>query len=401
MWITSWTASPQPLWQGDFPLPTGLPFNFLGQTLRQSLRLSVGGGRLRIALSNEYGRQPLHIGGASVGLTHDGHSIVPGTLRALHFGSDAQAVIPPGAPLLSDPIELEVPPLATLAVSLYLPRATAPSTFHWDARRTTHVGEGDQSVRADFDTASTLSAWLFIRDVQVETSIATRTIVAIGDSTTDGNGASIDQDRRWTDALAEQLQAPAWAVLNAGISGGRLLRDRMGVNALARYDRDVLAQPNLTAIVVLLGINDITWPGHPFAPDEATPTLAALSAGLLQLIERGRMRGAHVIGATLTPFEGALPDTPFDRYYRPQGDALRRALNDWIRTSGAFDAVVDFDAALLDPQCPTRLYPPYDSGDHLHPGDAGNRRMAELVAERLQSLEPQAPGAALSPASAA
>ncbi|MEG2963275.1 MAG: SGNH/GDSL hydrolase family protein, partial [Janthinobacterium sp.] len=189
----------------------------------------------------------------------------------------------------------------------------------------------------------------------------------------------LGMDARWPDFLAERLAPQGVAVINAGISGARLLSDGMGENALARFERDVLAQPGVRTVVVLLGINDISWPGTAFAPREQRPTLAELKAGYAQLLAQARRRGVRVIGATVTPFEGALPGTPLSDYYQPEKELLRQQLNAWIRGSGQFDAVLDFDALARDPAHPLRLLPAYDSGDHLHPGDAGNRALAEGI----------------------
>lgn len=234
--------------------------------------------------------------------------------------------------------------------------------------------------------------------IQVETAADPRAVAVIGDSITDGAGASLDRDSRWPDFLAARLAPRGVAVINAGISGGRLLTDGMGSNALARLDRDVLAQPGVASVVVMLGINDIAWPGTAYARDAAPPPLAALVAGYRQLIEQAHVHGVRVIGATLTPFAGALPGTPLADYYQPAKDALRQQVNAWIRDSGAFDAVVDFDALLRDPADPARLDARFDSGDHLHPGDAGNRAMAEAL--DLDALLP-GPAVAARPASSA
>jgi lysophospholipase L1-like esterase len=383
-WRVTWTASPQPLWRGDFPLPTNVPERFWQQTLRQRMRVAVGGRRVRVVLSNEYGAQPLLIGAAHLARAAQQSQIVAGSDRVLTFGGQRAATIAPGAVLLSDPLELDVAALDTLAVSLYLPQPTPPATFHWDARQTAYVGAGDQSAATILKADSTLQARVFVRDIVVDAEAGTRTVVAFGDSITDGNASTPDADHRWPDFLAARLAADNIAVLNAGISGARLLHDRMGVNALARFDRDVLAQPGLTTVIVLMGINDIAWPGHVFAPDEAAPTADALIAAYRQLIARAQLRGVRIVGATLTPFEGALQDTPLAGYYRADREPIRQAVNRWIRDSGEFDAVVDFDALLRDPRHPARMLPAYDSGDHLHPGDAGYRAMADaLDAQRL------------------
>jgi lysophospholipase L1-like esterase len=384
-WIPSWTASPEASWGAEFALPTGTPSTIDDQTLRQVVRLSLGGRRVRLQLSNEYGREPLVIGAAQVAPASS-----PGRGRAVTFGGQAGVVVPPGAPVLSDPVELEVAPLASLAVSLYLPKPTSTQTFHWDGRQTASLAPGNQVSAAQLPPTPGLTARIFLSAVAVEADAPRGSAVVIGDSITDGNGATMDADTRWPDFLAARLAPQRIAVLNAGISGGRLLSDGMGPSALARFDRDVLAQPQLRSVIVLIGINDIAWPGTAFDPQRRPPELAELVAGYRQLIARAHLRGVRVLGATLTPFEGALAGTPLADYFQPHKDALRRQLNAWIRSSGEFDAVIDFDTLLRDPAQPSRLQPAFDSGDHLHPGDAGHRAMAGAVPLRALLGPPSA-----------
>jgi len=378
-WITTWIASPEARWNGDFPLPTNLPHQLWDQTVRQVARVSIGGSRVRILLSNAYGTRPLKMGAADIALSGKDASIVPGSNRVLTFGGKTSVVIPPGAPMLSDPVDLDITALSHLAVSLYLPDPTAPATFHWDARQTAYVGAGNQAAATSLKVDSTLTTRVFLAAIQVEAAPGTRAVVAIGDSITDGDGATIDADARWPDFLARRLAPRNVAVLNAGISGARVLRDKMGVNALARFQRDALAQPGIRTVIVLMGINDIAWKDTPLALADESTTAQDVIAGYEQLIARAHARGVRIIGATLTPFEGALEDTPMRDYYSLDKERIRQQINDWIRHSGAFDAVIDFDAILRDPTHPTRLRPAYDSGDHLHPGDAGNRAMAEAI----------------------
>jgi lysophospholipase L1-like esterase len=361
------------------------------QTVRQAARISLGGERLRIVLTNTYGSQPLMVGKATVALAgqdrqgRDG-ALDEGSLRGVTFGGQEAATIAPGASLLSDPVALPVPALAQLMLSIHLPEATPMQTFHWDGRQTSWIVAGDQTRAAALRIAESsglsTTARPLLAGIQVQaasTSRPARTVVVIGDSITDGATASLDGNSRWPDFLAERLAPHGAAVVNAGISGARLLSDGMGVNALARLERDVLAQPGVRSMIVLLGINDIAWPGTAFAKNATRPTLQALTAGYRQLIAQARSHGIRVVGATLTPFEGALPGTPLADYYQPDKDALRQQLNDWIRRSGAFDAVIDFDAVLRDPAHPVRMAAHFDSGDRLHPGDEGNRAMAEAV----------------------
>ena len=382
-WLASWTASPQAVWSSDFLFPSNVPAVLQAQTVRQVARLSVGGPRVRIVLSNAYGKVPLRIGAATVALAESASAIRPGSLRTLTFAGQPSASVAPGAPLVSDPVELSVPDLARLTVSLHLPQASPVSTFHWDGRETAWIAPQDQTRAARIDEApgvQTTTARLLLSAIEVEAAPGAQAVAILGDSITDGASASLGKDARWPDVLAERLAPQGVAVINAGISGGRLLSDGMGENALARFERDVLAQPGVRTVVVLLGINDISWPGTAFAPRAPRPTLEELSSGYARLVAQARSRGVRVLGATLTPFAGALPGTPLDDYYQLDKDALRQQLNAWIRASGTFDAVLDFDAWARDPAHPLRLLPAYDSGDHLHPGDTGNRALAEAIA---------------------
>ncbi len=389
-WLASWSASPQAVWSGDFILPANVPARLHDQTVRQVARVSVGGQRVRIVLSNAHGATPLQIGAVTLALAGKGSAIEAGSLRTVRFSGRHTASIAPGAPLVSDPIALTVPDLARLTVSFHLPQDTALATFHWDGRETAWIAPGQQTGAGSLDAASatTTTARLLLSSIQVEASTATQAVAVLGDSITDGAGASLGRDTRWPDLLAERLAPHGVAVINAGISGARLLADGMGANALARLERDVLAQPGVRTVIVLLGINDISWPGTAFDPHGRRPTLQELTDGYRQLTAQARSHGVRVIGATLTPFEGALPGTPLADYHDAGKDELRQRLNAWIRSSGSFDAVLDADALLRDPAHPLRLLPAYDSGDHLHPGDAGNRALAGAVDLRLLMEKP-------------
>lgn len=365
-WVATWAASPQPVWGADFLFPTHLPARLHDQTVRQVARISLGGQRLRIVLSNTYGKTPITISKAAVARAADSAhaSVTGGTQRVVTFGGQERATLLPGASLLSDPVSLPVPALSQVAVSLHLAEPTPLETFHWDGRQTGWIVAGDQTkvavLRKDEDSAQRTTARTLLSGIQVETHRAAGAIFVLGDSITDGAGASLDRDSRWPDFLAVRLAPHDMAVVNAGISGARLLSDGMGVNALARLERDVLAQPGVRSVIVFLGLDD-------------------MKAGYQQLIEQARSRGLRVIGVTLTPFQGALADTPLHDYYHPDKNALRQQVNDWIRNSGAFDAVIDFDAVLRDPAHPSRMARRFDSGDRLHPGDEGNRAMADAV----------------------
>jgi lysophospholipase L1-like esterase len=382
-WVTSWFASPQPLWDSGFILPTNVPAILDDQSVREVVQLSAGGNAMRVVLSNRYGDQPLVIGEVRVAPALHGAAVVGGSEHVLTFGGQRSVTVPPGAPAISDPVEMTVAPLSRLAITTYFPQRTSLSTFHWGAQQTGYIAAGDATGAGDLPQASLLTGRAFLSAVLVEATGGARTVVAFGDSLTDGNGSTPDLNRRWPDYLAARLARRGIGVANAGISGARVLGDRMGVNALARFEQDVLSQPGVDTVVVLMGINDIGWPGSPFAPDAAQMTAAELIAGYRQLAAAAQARKVRIVGATMPPFEGALQGTPFEGHYSPAKDALRREVNEWIRHGGAFDAVADFDAVTRDPRHPSRLLPAYDSGDHLHPGDAGYRAMADALSLRM------------------
>ncbi len=242
-----------------------------------------------------------------------------------------------------------------------------------------HGGPGEQLDATFLPVDGKMEARLFLADVLVENPEPRPVVAVLGDSITDGRGASLDGNQRWPDLLAQRLAARGVGVINAGISGGRLLSDGMGQSALARFQRDALGKPGVQAAIVLLGINDISWPGSTFAPNNPLVQYQDLVAGYRQLIAQAHVRGVRIVGATILPFERALSGSPIENYHAANKEALRQRVNQWIRQSGEFDAVVDLDAHLRDPAHPLRLLPAYDSGDHLHPGDAGNRAMAESV----------------------
>ncbi|MGH8261713.1 MAG: SGNH/GDSL hydrolase family protein, partial [Steroidobacteraceae bacterium] len=295
-------------------------------------------------------------------------------------------VVPPGAPVLSDPVDLTVPDEGDLVVSLYLPNATRIETMHSTGGQTGYSSSaGDFTAAADMPVASTTQSRLFLSEVDVVPQAPVGVIIAYGDSITDGAASTPDTNHRWPDFLFDRLHAaahggPVPAVVNEGISGNQLLRDLMGVSALARFDRDVLAVPGAREVIVLIGINDIGTPGSrfgggkPILAASQEPTLGSLIAGYRQLIARAHEHGIRIIGATLTPFEGTA-----NGYYTPRKEKLREAVNRWIRTSGAFDGVIDFDAAVRDPKDRLRMRASENSGDHLHPNDAGYRAMADAI----------------------
>ena len=350
------------------------PVTVSDQTLRQIVRTSVGGSRVRVVLSNAFGTSPVAVGAADIAPRAGEAAVAAGSAKPITFSGSPTATVLPGAVLVSDPIEMTVAPLADLVVDLYLPGelgiGPSPVTVHNGASQTNYLSQaGDHTGAAALPTVARTGAWFLLARVEVMAPAGAAAVVAFGDSITDGARSTVDTNNRWPDHLARRLATAGRpvAVLNAGISGNRVLSDGAGVSALARFDKDVLMQTGVTHVVVMEGINDIG-----LARDNPSPGAADIIAGHKQLIERARARGLKVYGATLTPFEGAA-------YYTPEGEAKRRAVNEWIRTSKAYDAVIDFDAATRDPSAPGRFLPAYDSGDHLHPGDAGYKAMGDAV----------------------
>ena len=353
----------------------GPPVTISNQTVRQVVHVSVGGERVRLVLSNAFGTDVVAIGAAHVALRDRDSAVVESSVKPVTFGGSPTATILAGATLVSDPVDLTVPAVSDLAVDLYLPgqlgTGPSPVTTHNGASQTNYLSAtGNHSGKAAMPVERNAGAWFLLARVEVQAPAGAKAVVTFGDSITDGARSTTDMNARWPDHLARRLAArkgPAVAVLNAGISGNRVLGDGAGVSALARFDRDVLMQTGVTHVIVMEGINDIG-----IARANPTPSAADLIAGHMQLIERARARGLKVYGATLTPFEGAA-------YFTAEGEAKRQALNQWIRTSGAYDGVIDFDQVTRDPAAPTKFLPAYDSGDHLHPGDAGYKAMGEAV----------------------
>jgi len=364
---TATPANPAP--QNRVPFPSN-------QTLRQIVHASIGGSRVRVVVTNVFGAAPLEIGAAYVALRDKQAALLAGSGQALTFSGQTTATVPAGAVMVSDPAALKVPDFADVAVDLFIGGDTSAQTLtiHRAALQTNYVAAGNKAGAADLPDASTVPSWFFLERVEVSTSERTAAVVTLGDSITDGAGSTAETNSRWPDVFARRLAAAKGgvktAVLNTGIGGNRVLSESIpefGVNVLARFDRDVLAQPGVTHVVVMEGINDIGQ-----AREGASPSAADLIAGHKQLIERAHAHGLKIIGATLTPFEGAA-------YYTEIGEQKRVAVNDWIRTGKAYDGVIDFDAATRDPQQPKRFLPQYDRGDHLHPSDAGYQAMANAI----------------------
>ncbi|HEY2661391.1 MAG TPA: SGNH/GDSL hydrolase family protein [Caulobacteraceae bacterium] len=383
-WITVWAASPQTA-DSDDPLA-----KIDAQTVRERVRVSAGGSRLRIRLSNAFGSTPIVVGAISIALPTSAADVQADSIKTLTFRGRRQVNLTPGMAILSDPVDFPLNPGAEVSVSLYFPQAAGTATQHALAlKRAVISPRGDFTGHAHIDSQTTSESSTLIDAVLVPSHRRQRLLVALGDSITDGAGSTTDSDRSWPNDLARRLielspHGAKFAVVNEGISGNQLLHDGIGVSALARFDRDVLSLPGVTHAIVLEGINDIGWPGailngQLLSPASSEPTIQDLIRGYRQLIARAHARHVKLIGATLPPFEGVT----VPGYYSEAKETKRLAVNQWIRTSGAFDGVVDFDAALRDPEHPSRLQARYASQDHLHPNDAGYQAMADAVDVKL------------------
>ncbi len=379
-WVATWGTSPST--PGRSLLDQGAGPTFENRTLRQIVHTSVGGDSVRIRLSNRHGSLPLKIGAVHIASRREGARIEAASDRALTFGTETSITIPVGAFVLSDPVGMAVPPLADLAISIYFPSDTGTPTAHGTAIQTSYISPPGNFVATEqIADTETSESWFWLTAVEVRPSERTGVVVAFGNSITDGYLSTVDANSRWPDHLARRLAARGSGVLgvvNAGISGNRVLHDLggFGVNALARLELDVLSLAGVTHVVVLEGINDIGL-GGTLAPEVASSD--EIIAGHRQLIARVHARGLKIYGATLTPFGNAF-------YFSPEGEVKRQAVNQWIRTSGAYDAVIDFDAATRDPNQPSRFRPGF-SEDGLHPNDAGYKAMADAVDLTLFDLE--------------
>jgi lysophospholipase L1-like esterase len=381
-WVGSWSTSQQ--------LPE--PENALASddlrdaTLRQIVHLSIGGSRLRVHLSNAYGTTPLHLTAIHIArpISAASAGIDSATDKGLLFAGKGDVIIPAGAEYISDPIDFAVPPLSDLAISIRYEAPPTQQTGHPGSRATSYLAHGDQVSSAELLNAKRVDHWYQISGVDVAAAAKIASIVILGDSITDGHGASTNGNDRWPDVLAPRVQklpkGKTFGVLNQGIGGNHLLTDGLGPNALARFDRDVLAQPGVRYLIVLEGVNDIgglARNGEVPAAEHAD-LVGRILAAYEQIVARAHAHGIEVIGATILPYVGS-------DYYHPDAisEADRVAVNDWIRVAGHFDAVIDFDQITRDPQHTDRLLPAYDSGDHLHPGPAGYRAMGEGVSLAL------------------
>ncbi len=375
-WVTTWHTAVVP--RAAMPAQQGQgqpPLNFSNQTLRQIVHVSLGGDRIRVVLSNAFGTEPLTIGAAGVALRQKAAAIIAGSSRTLMFDGRPSVSIPPGAVYISDPVALMVPALSDLVVDIHIPGNTgagmSPLTTHGNARQTSYVSNtGNHVGAAELPVATETQSWWFLTRAEVAATGQVGVIAGLGDSITEGNGSTPDTNGRWPDYLAKRLAARGGAKFgfaNGGIGGNRVLSGGTP-NALARFDRDVLAQPGVTHVVFTEGINDLRIT----AQNPNSIPLADLIAGHKQVIERARAAGLKIYGGTLVPYEGTIG-------WSKETEEIRVSLNNWIKTSKAYDAVIDFDAAIRDPGQPSRILAKFDSGDHLHPNNAGYEAMANAI----------------------
>jgi len=385
-WIGTWATSAQPARPANAQA-------FRNQTIRLIVHTSAAGKKVRIRLSNTYGEQPLVIGSAHIARRSTAADIDPASDRMLSFRGQSSITVPAGSTVVSDSVDLDVPALSDLSISVFFPATTVAMTSHNLALQTNYVSSaetGDVTARVNFPISKTIVSWPFLTGVDVAASSRGAAIVAFGSSTTDGDGSTKDVNRRWPDVLAERLQKGSGfkaelGVLNEGIIGNRLLFDSpqqasspfgklLGEAGVARFDRDVLEQPGVKYVLICLGVNDILFPGYPFTPATEIVTPEKIVAGYRELIARAHKKGVRIIGTTIPPFEGAtFTGAGFNlSLYTADREKSRHDVNEWIRHSGEFDGVVDFDAAVRDPARPTQLLPAYAAGDHLHVKDDGN-----------------------------
>jgi lysophospholipase L1-like esterase len=379
-WVTTWITAPAAVER---------PATFSNQTIREVVHTTIGGNMVRIRLSNAFGMRAIRFDAVFVGLQAEGAALVPQSNREVTFGGDRSIAIPEGADVLSDPLSLSVGPQQNLAISLFTAGDTGPATLHAYALQTNYIsGAGnfaaDEGANRFSDSAGgkTTGSWYFLSAVEVLPAAAVKgAVVALGDSITDGGSSRTDKYERWTDVLARRLLANRndLAVLNAGIGGNRVLTTSpcWGQNAVARLRRDVLAQVGVEAVILFEGTNDIGQPDS--RASDSNPCLSRtqvtadeIIVGYKQIIVRTHAQGLKIFGATILPYQGFGAWTA-------SGEAKRVAVNQWIRTAGAFDGIIDFDAALRDPRSPARMAPQYDGGDHLHPGTAGHEAMGNAV----------------------
>jgi lysophospholipase L1-like esterase len=379
-WVGTWATSAQSLDPSKLPPNTPPPPVFTDATLRQVVHVSIGGQQIRVRLTNEFGGAPLVISSAHAALSAGPGAIKPDADMPLTFDGQPSVTIPAGAPMFSDPLDFNLVPLSDVVITIHFTSVPDIITTHPNSRATSYLQTGDAVSSADLSQAVHFDRWYFISGIDVMAKGSSAAVVTLGDSITDGSLSTTNANARWPDELARRFQAnkktAGVAVLNEGIGGNRLLHDMTGVNALARFDRDVLSQSGVRWLIVLEGINDIGNITLAAQRHEEPPSAEDVIAAYEQIIARAHAHNIRVYAATILPFEGA-------HYYFAEGEVVRQKVNTWIRTSGKFDAVIDLDAATRDAKDPAHLSAIADSGDHLHPPDAGYKLMGDAFDLKL------------------
>ena len=355
------------------PFPTSLD----NQTVRMIVRTTVGGERLRLEFANRNGAAPVRLGAVHIAIAAADGEVDPASDRVVTFGGKEDLILQPGTRMVSDHVDLPVPPLTEMAVSIYLPDSTRAETVDEIGLTPTYIAHGNHAASTSLPEPMIASSYFWLRGLSVNAEAEDGgAIIAFGDSITEGYATTPGTYQSWPDLLAERLQAaPGFegcSVINTGISGNRVLRPGAGDAALTRFTDDVLSRPGARWVIVLEAINDINMSIMPGMPASQAATAPEIIAGLDQLITRAHFHGLRIAGGTIMPTKGLF-------FYSDEGEAMRAQVNEWIRTSGRFDAVIDFDAATRDPADPLRINPAFDPGDHVHPNDEGNRAMAQAI----------------------
>jgi lysophospholipase L1-like esterase len=375
--VARWSAAWATTMQGpDSPFPDMVPRSFSDETLRQTVVVTASGDRVRLRISNLFGSQPLELAEVRVAKEATPFVTAKGTDRLVHFAGKSSATIPKASEATSDGVDLAVNQGDRLIVSIYSSGPSEPATWHPFSLTTHAVAKGNQAASESLTSPTEVTSTYWLAGVDVESTAPQKVVVVFGDSITDGASSTVDAQKRYSDRLFARLQADPetrlYSVVNQGLGGNRLLRDGIGPSAVSRFERDVLGAPGVTHVIVLIGINDIGMPGF-LGPSEQV-TAAEMIDGLKSLADKARSRGVQAFIGTIMPFEAAFPP-----YYTPEGEVIRQAVNEWIRAQSSYDGVIDFDAAVRDPVAPSKVLASFDSGDHLHPNDAGHEAMATAV----------------------
>lgn len=380
-WLCTWLSTSQPTSGKAFPFSPEIPTTLNNQTVKQTFRISLGGQKLRLVFSNRYGKQPLTLGESYISVEQ--HTELSKLIR-ITFNGKTDAIISAGEILYSDEISLHIPSLSIIHLQTYLPKLVSVDTFHWDARHFSLLEQGNQA-KGNVVSGQKISSRLLLESVEVLPETTGKSLAVIGDSMVDGNGVEMETYHRWTDFLAERLIPHKIAVVNAGQSGSRLLKDGIGISTLSRFERDVLNQPGITACIVQIGLNDLGLAGTALDPNGQIPTFETLIEAYRQLLSKARKKNIYMVGITLVPLR-SVEEYGLENFYQPQKEIIRQKVNQWIRESGEFDAIIDSDALICDPKNTHQLDLQYDLGDHLHLNYEGHLLIAKSIS--LENILP-------------